>query len=418
MSSAADATGRTARPTPVLVLGKHLTGLGVLRAFAMRGLDTYAVEDTADVIVRSRYYRPAPERLPETDDSDMLAAYLRRLPFEQAVLMPCSDRWAAGVAGLPPDLRRRYPASVSTRVAVDELLDKARFRDLVAVLEIPHPRTIRLTTPSDLEAVSDADLVGSFLKPTASQRHNVVFGTKGFFVESRALAETRVEAGAAAGITFLLQEWIPGGLSDTVLLDGFVDRHGVRLAMTARRRIRMNPPRLGNTTSAVTVPLDSVAPAIDSMGRLLEAVAYRGVFNAEFKIDARDGTFRIIEVNPRLAWFSASLRGTGVDLPWMAYRDALGLDVPRPRIYRIGRYGVSETPDAIAIARAWGAGRRPDGPVLKPWLRGDHVLFAWSDPYPLALDVWRALTGRARAIRHGLLARVSGRRGAAGGGPT
>jgi len=399
---------------PVLVLGKHITGLGVLRSFARRGVDTFGAEDTTDVIVRSRYYRPAPRRLPETDDSEVLAAYLGRLPFERAVLMPCSDRWAAAVAGLAPDVRRRFQASVSTRVAVDELLDKARFRDLVAVLEIPHPRTHRLTAPADLEALSDAELVGSFLKPTASQRHNVVFGTKGFFVESRAAAMARLEAGAGAGITFLLQEWIPGGLSDTILLDGFVDRHGARLATTARRRIRMNPPRLGNTTSAVTVPLASVAPAIESIERLLEAVAYRGVFNAEFKVDARDGTFRIIEVNPRLAWFSASLRGTGVDLPWMAYLDALELDVPRPRVYRIGRYGVCDTPDAIAIAKAWGARRAPDGPVLKPWLRGDHVLLDWSDPTPLALDLWRAATGRARALRHGLAARLPGRRDGAG----
>jgi hypothetical protein len=119
---------------PVLVLGKHITGLSVLRSFAGRGCDTYGVEDTRDVIVRSRFYRPAPERLGETDDSAVLAAYLQRLPFERAVLMPCSDRWAAAVAGLATDVRRRFPASVSTRVAVDELLDKARFRDLVAVL--------------------------------------------------------------------------------------------------------------------------------------------------------------------------------------------------------------------------------------------------------------------------------------------
>jgi D-aspartate ligase len=387
---------------PVLLFGKHATALSALRSLRRHGLDVYAAEATTDIISRSRHFRPPPASLAETDDSGTLGQYLERLPIERAVLMPGSDRWAAAVAGLEPSLRDRFRASVPPRASVDRLLDKASFRGLVAELAIPHPRTIELTGAADLEKLSDDDLVGGFLKPTVSQRHNVVFGTKGFFVESRAAAAAQVVAGSAAGITFMLQEWIPGDIGATVLIDGFVDRAGSIVAATARRRLRMNPQRLGNTTAAVTVPLESVDPAIKTVRRLLEAISYRGVFNAEFKVDERDGTFRIIEVNPRLAWFSASLRGTGIDLPWMAYLDALEEPVPHPRVYRIGRYGVCETPDAMSIVGAWASGRRANGPILKPWLRGDHVLFAWSDPLPVVVDLWRAFTGRLAAIRRGL----------------
>ena len=38
--------------------------------------------------------------------------------------------------------------------------------------------------------------------------------------------------------------------------------------------------------------------------------------------------------------------------------------------------------DAAAIGRALVSRRRPDGPVLKPWLAGDKALFWWSDPMP------------------------------------
>ena len=66
----------------------------------------------------------------------------------------------------------------------------------------------------------------------------------------------------------------------------------------------------------------------------------------------------------------------------MSYLDAQDLPVPTPPPYQVGRYGMYEMLDAAAIGRALLSRRRPDGPVLKPWLAGDKALFWWSDPMP------------------------------------
>ena len=60
----------------------------------------------------------------------------------------------------------------------------------------------------------------------------------------------------------MLQEWIPGDMSKTVLIDGFIDRDGTVTTMVARRRVRMDPPKLANTSSDVTIPLDQVREAV------------------------------------------------------------------------------------------------------------------------------------------------------------
>jgi hypothetical protein len=73
----------------------------------------------------------------------------------------------------------------------------------------------------------------------------------------------------------------PGGMTATILLDGFVDRTGSMRALVARRRIRMNPPRLGNTTTALTIPIAEANDAPDSLRTLLAEVGYRGAFNVE-----------------------------------------------------------------------------------------------------------------------------------------
>ena len=387
---------------PVLIFGSHITALGVLRVLEAHGIPSYVVDETKDIIVRSRWYRPAERTLAETSDSDELAAYLRSLQLPRAVLIACSDRWTRAVAGLPAELHERFPASVPPLAAVEQFNDKSTFQALVDRLGIPHPTTRLIRTQADLDLASDAELADGFLKPTESQRFYRHYGTKGSFVHSREEAARVVERASAVGIALMLQEWIPGEPSATILIDGFVDRAGTLTAMLARRRLRMDPPRIANTAVDVTIPLGEVSAATDMIRTILKAVDYRGVFNVEFKFDERIGGFKVIEVNPRPFWLIAHVAAAGVDLPWMSYLDAQGLPVASPPPYRVGRYGLYEIPDVAALLRAWGSLRRPTGPVLGPWLRGDHTLLWWRDPLPGGADVWRAVRRRMRvAVRGG-----------------
>jgi D-aspartate ligase len=170
------------------------------------------------------------------------------------------------------------------------------------------------------------------------------------------------------------------------------------VSIMARRRMRMDPPRIANSSAAVTIPLTEASEAAEALPRLLAEVGYRGIFNAEFKFDDRDGHFKILEINPRPFWLIAHVAQAGMDLAWMSYLDAQELPVPTPPPYRPGRYGVVEIPDAAALVRAWSSFHRPEGPVLRPWLRGDHALFWWSDPLPAVVDLWRAIRRRTREI--------------------
>src|SRR5205823_6478434 len=67
------------------------------------------------------------------------------------------------------------------------------------------------------------------------------------------------------------------------------------------------------------------------------------------------------------------------------------------------RYGLYGPPDAAAIVRAIGSRRRPNGPIVKPWLSGDHAAFWWTDPLPGIIDaanvVRRRVGGGVDAVR-------------------
>lgn len=391
---------------PALIFGGHLAALGVLRALAARDVPCYVVVDEPDVIRRSRWYRSPGSTIPETTDSGELADYLRTLALPRAMAIACSDEWAVAVAGLPADLRERFPTSAPSREAAEQLTDKDLFGALVTRLGIPHPRTVEITGPDDLEQISDEELAHGFLKPTSSVHHRRAFGTKGSFVSSRAAARQRVEEAAALGIEFVFQEWIPGKHSSSILIDGLIDRDGVIRALTARRRVRQYPPRLGTSTSSVGIPLTEVEEAVDAVKRIVTDLPYRGIFNVEFKFDARDGHHKIIEFNPRPCWYTGTIASGGVDLPWMAYLDAQGLPVPEAGPYPTGRYAYYEFRDASAIALALSQRRRPEGPILGPWLTGDRALFWWRDPMPALGGAGRALGRLAgRVVRRGSVPR-------------
>ncbi len=380
---------------PALILGGHLTGLGVLRLLAARDVPASVVGvSRRDMVVHSRWYRPPPRELAETPESGRLGDWLSALPDERAVLLPCTDAWTRAVAGLPEAIRERFRASVPASPVVEAFVDKDRFRALMARLDVPSPRCLTLKDVRDLAGVTEAEIESSFLKPVDSQLFSSRFDGKGFWVNDRADAVRLVEQAREAGVGLMLQEWIPGDASHNIHIDSFVDRHGTVAGIVARRKIRRHPWLLGNTASAVTIPLSEVPEPVAVTLRIIEAVGHRGVFSAEFKYDARDGRFKILEVNARLFWYVTHTAAAGLDLAWLSYLDALELPVPRQSTYHAGIYGLFEINDAVALKHAWASGSRPLGPVLRPWLLGHRALFWWRDPGPAMMEAHADLRRR------------------------
>ena len=61
---------------------------------------------------------------------------------------------------------------------------------------------------------------------------------------------------------------------------------------------------------------------------LLAGLGYTGVAGTEFKWDARDEQWKLIEVNPRPTLWFALTRAAGVDVVWDAYCDLVGRPNP------------------------------------------------------------------------------------------
>ncbi|HEV7389723.1 MAG TPA: hypothetical protein VGN73_14010 [Gemmatimonadaceae bacterium] len=384
------------RRTTVLALGSGITLLGVLRALSRVNVDVLALPDADRATRRSRWYRAASIGLSGLT-AEKLAERLEAV-HPGTVLIACSDFWTQTLAALPADVRNRYPTSIAPLSAIETLVDKSLFRGTLERLGLPHPKTRIVTTPSDLDDVPERMFQSSFLKPAHSQEFFARFGVKAFRVSDKAAAKARLEECSANGLEMMLQEYIPGPPTNHYFIDGFIDRAGVVRALFARRRLRMSPPDFGNSTFQVSVPLSETGDAADTLRALFADIGYRGIFSAEFKRDARDAEFNLIEVNARPWWYVDFAARCGVNVCEMAIHDALGEPVESVSTYALGRRCVFPYYDLQAVLEERAAGRLGLLDWISSWLGPYQPVFRWSDPLPAFGEVLILLNQRIRRI--------------------
>jgi predicted ATP-grasp superfamily ATP-dependent carboligase len=379
---------------PVVILGVGLAALGTARRLGRAGLRPYLVAPRGDLATRTRWVKGRVLHIGETADPEALDAGLRQHGVgRRMVLVPCSDEWLEVVSSLVASDPDTYLASVADRDVVELLVDKLRFAEQVERLGVAHPLTIPATSEAALE---ERDLTGWFLTPRKSQLFSRRYHRKAFTLESPEAAREAYRTLVGAGLEGVLQEYVPGPSSDHYFIDGFVDRQSRVRTMFARRRMRMYPLDYGNSTMMTSVPLSEVQQAADELSRFLTGINYRGVFSAEFKKDQRDGVLRIIEVNARAWWYVEFAADCGVDVTLMAYRDAVGAEVPEQHGYAVGVRCVLLPQDLRAFHALRKARKITWRSWLRSWIGARPAVFAWDDPLPaISLPLFVA----RRAIR-------------------
>ncbi|HNV38609.1 MAG TPA: ATP-grasp domain-containing protein, partial [Methanoculleus sp.] len=194
---------------------------------------------------------------------------------------------------------------------------------------IPCPRTFFPESPDDAAGIAEKIDYPAVVKPRVSS------GRRGVRVcrDSQDL----VQAYAASASEFgpvVIQEFIPygGELGVYTLLNAQSEPR----AVTVQRRIRSYPISGGASTLRETIKDERSREAVGIALRLLKAMRWSGVAMVEFRVDARDGSLKLMEVNPRF-WGSLNLSIlSGVDFPYLLYRMVMDGDIEPVLDYQEG----------------------------------------------------------------------------------
>lgn len=370
---------------PAVVIGMNHNGLGMVRHLARRGISVIAADpDLTRSSMQTRYGR---KWQLQAANGRLLLDDLHRLArefTEPPVLLLTQESTVRTVSEFREELAQKYRFLLPPHELVVALDRKEGFQALAEQHGFAVPRSVILTSETDLAAARDLRYP-CVMKPSIKNDDYAKRFSKAYKLADFTALETLYRAASPYMHSFVVQEWVEGGDADIYFCMQYIDRSGACLASFVGRKIRAWPPQVGGTASCTAAP-EYHAALTELTTKFFRTVGYAGIGSMEYKRDARDGRFVMIEPTICRADYQeevAALNGT--DIPLAAYHDAAGLPPPaiarpaRPQIWRDGE------------TDRWSA--QAQGHPAPGFLSGGNVhdvLLRWYDPAPwLHATGWR-----------------------------
>jgi D-aspartate ligase len=406
-AQATAASGRHARradapraESGALVVGAEYRGLGLVRSLGRQGIPVWVVEHDDDVLAsRSRYTRRS-LRLPEGDDEEQVGFLLElaeREGLEGWTLFPTADETAALVARHHAALGERYVLTTPPWDMLRWAYDKRLTYRLAQTLDVDAPKT---WYP---EPGTDPGLLGvefpAILKPAIKVDSNPLTTAKAWRVDD--VVELRARYAEACGFmdpqALMVQELVPGG-GEAQFSYAALCEQGRPLSDIVARRTRQYPPDFGRASTYV----ESVeCPEIVGPSRLLlEEMRFDGLVELEYKLDRRDGRYKLLDINPRVWGWHTLCAGAGVDFPYLDWRRVHGEPVPELH-GRPGVRWVRLSTDLPTSVKQMLRGRLSPVAYLRSLRRADGAIFAPDDPLPGLVELPLLARVIVRRLRSG-----------------
>jgi D-aspartate ligase len=383
---------------PAVLLGGGLVAVPVARSLSRIGVRVLALGHRTDPVQWSRACHSFTDLGADEGVQDRWFEWLSSRPAEGAVVMPCNDDALELLAR-----RRReivdlgYTPMPSDPDVVLAMLDKDRTYELARAAGVPAPRVVLVRPGDAVPALGDLAFPCA-VKPRHSHEFARHFGfrLKLFVAHDGEELAGHLERMGALGLEMLVTEIIPGPDDAHRSFYSYIAEDGRPLVRLTKRKHRQYPPEFGLTTYHEVTR----EPEVAEMGlRFFNGVGIRGAAVVEFKRDARDGSLKVIECNHRFTLGTEIVRHAGVDLPLIAYLDAIGRPPEPVPGYKAG---VRQW-NPLSDARAWRAMRTNGALSDRQWIRSlmhpQHMaIWSWSDPGPsLHLAASRARHALSRA---------------------
>lgn len=318
-----------------VVVGGDYQGLGIVRSLGRRNVQVCVIDDEYSIARFSRYATHSITVKNLRDELPTVAAVLdagRRYGLDGWVLYPTRDETVAAFSRHKSTLSKFFRVPTPEWDSVQWAWDKRNTYRLAIELGIPVPRT---WYPRNLDELDQIQAEPPFAVKPAIKEH-FLYATKAKAWRANSRAELRdlfVKASALGPGEIMIQDLVPGdGRQQFAYCAFFKDGNAVGSMVT--RRSRQHPPEFGRASTFVeTIEL----PLLEELSeRFLRKINYYGLVEVEYKLDPRDGQYRLLDVNSRTWGYNSLGSAAGPDFPFLLYADQAGEPVERRR----GRAGV------------------------------------------------------------------------------
>jgi D-aspartate ligase len=394
---------------PVLVLQmQHHGALGAMRSLGRLGVPTYGVHPTCRPVASfSKYCRKVfaldLDGAPAEESVDCLRDIAHGIG-SRPLLLPTNDESALFVARNASQLQDRFLFPANPVHVVWSLYNKKAMYLLAKQLSIPTPETVFPESRKDVLEFCERAQFPVMLKASDNIRTARRAGKKMVIARSKdELIAHYFAMEEGSHPSLMIQEYVPGKDDSVWMLNGYFDEHSECLFSITAKKIHQTPVYTGMTALGVCLPNPSIVSATKT---LVTAVGYKGILDIGYRYDARDGLYKLLDVNPRLgATFRVFVGHNGMDVTRAEYLHFTGQPVPVSDICT-GRKWILEDADLVSCIRYY-----RDGVLsLRNWLgsyRGikECAWYAADDVLPFlrmcslfSMSVFRKTFRKIRAL--------------------
>jgi D-aspartate ligase len=397
-------TSEQREKAPAIVLGLGQNGMATVRALGRLGIPVIGIDSDLDQPgAQTRYCRKV-----HCEDFarggpgliECLRELGKTLPCK-GVLIPSGDLNLAAISENREALSEHYLFALPSKDVVRLFLNKKAFYKLSMERGFPIPRTYftegdRVDIEAIVREIAYPCLIKPF-QPNATWRKT--FDTRLFLADSPDMLKSLFDSIYPVHQDLVIQEYMPGKDSQLYWGVSYLDAQGEPLAVWSGRKLRQYPRRFGTATLAESCREPWVANEAVS---ILQAMGHRGYGVVEFKKDRRDGKFKITEATGGRTWFPHSIvTRSGINLPWIMYRDLLGLPVERQTQFEEGIKWIHEERDLKTMLLYFLPEKEYS---LWSWLRSYagkrmYAYAAWDDPQPFLTSMRRILDAGVSRVR-------------------
>ncbi len=305
-----------------IVIGCYIGGLGVMRSLREMGFHIIALSyHNMDFGYSSNY---AHERSkvphPSTEEKEFVDFLIKNSDkWRGATLFYPDDEVAVTVSKNSGDLSNYYRIAAPEWGLLRTFIEKPETYRLAEKCNVPYPKTTFTRTLDDLYKIKDEIVYPCILKPVISHEFSNRFNSKIFVVNNYDQLLSRFQLCSGSGHEVMVQEIIPGPDSNIYECSMYISSNGNVTATFLSRKLRQNPPQFG--MARVAISQNMIPELREFTERMLKEANFKGIAQAEFKIDPRDNAFKLLDVNVRIfrtVWLATYC---GVNFPWIQYMD-------------------------------------------------------------------------------------------------
>jgi predicted ATP-grasp superfamily ATP-dependent carboligase len=242
----------------------------------------------------------------------------------KGVLFPLGDIEALAVLKNKRKLENYYWVPSSDLSITELFLNKYLFYQTLKKYHIPHATTFFPQNLSEVKTISTKITYPCLVKPSFSGYFRLVFHIKFFIAHNKKQLIQWYITAQKEHQEVMIQEVIPGDDTHMYGVNAYVDKQQQYKGLFMYHRMRGWPNTFGNGCLIENTYLPELEQIIR---KVVASTTYHGIVDAEFKQDFRDTTYKLVEINPRCWMQNTFPAQCGVNILYMAYRDAIGKNV-------------------------------------------------------------------------------------------